>query len=70
MHPFSQLDNERNRIARLELTLNMAGLCVGVSAMISGFFGMNLASGVEAVPFGFHVATVRPLVESASLAAR
>lgn len=45
-----QLDNERNRIARLELTLNMMGLCVGVSAMISGFFGMNLSSGVEMTP--------------------
>ena len=59
-----QLDNERNRIARLELTLNMAGLCVGVSAMVSGFFGMNLASGVETVPFGFVVATACSLLLS------
>merc|ERR1712129_688492 len=42
-----QLDNERNRLARFELTLNMAGLCIGMSAMVSGFFGMNLVSGVE-----------------------
>ena len=30
-----QLDNERNRLARFELTLNMAGLCIGMSAMVS-----------------------------------
>ena len=41
------LDNERNRIARLELVLSMAGLSIGGSAMVSGFFGMNLLSGVE-----------------------
>mmetsp|Transcript_20988 Transcript_20988/g.34670 ORF Transcript_20988/g.34670 Transcript_20988/m.34670 type:complete len:542 (+) Transcript_20988:77-1702(+) len=49
------LDNERNRIARLELLLSMIGLGVGFSAAVSGFFGMNLLSGVEMVPglFGF-----------------
>ena len=41
------LDNERNRIARLELLLSMAGLCIGTCSAVSGFFGMNLLSGVE-----------------------
>lgn len=41
------LDNERNRIARLELLLSMAGLAVGASACVSSFFGMNLVSGLE-----------------------
>jgi len=41
------LDNERNRIARLELLLSMAGLSVGSCSAVSGFFGMNLLSGVE-----------------------
>ena len=41
------LDNERNRIARLELLLSMAGLSVGTCSAVSGFFGMNLLSGVE-----------------------
>ena len=44
------LDNERNRIARLELLLSMGGLCVGSCAMVSGFFGMNLVSGLEVGP--------------------
>jgi len=43
------LDNERNRIARLELLLSMAGLCIGTCSAVSGFFGMNLLSGVEEV---------------------
>ena len=41
------LDNERNRIARLELLLSMAALSVGTCSAVSGFFGMNLLSGLE-----------------------
>ena len=41
------LDNERNRIARLELLLSMAGLSIGTCSAVSGFFGMNLLSGVR-----------------------
>ena len=59
-----QLDNERNRLARFELTLNMAGLCIGGSAMVSGFFGMNLVSGLENAIGGFWVATVCSLIFS------
>jgi magnesium transporter len=62
-----QLDNERNRLARFELTLNMAGLCIGMSAMVSGFFGMNLVSGVENAVGGFWIATVLSTVCSAAL---
>ena len=29
-----QLDNERNRLARFELTLNMAGLCIGTRVRV------------------------------------
>ena len=45
----------------------MAGLCVGVSAMISGFFGMNLASGVELTPYGFVIATALSLLLSVGM---
>ena len=62
-----QLDNERNRLARFELTLNMAGLCIGMSAMVSGFFGMNLVSGVENAAGGFLIATVTSVLCSAAL---
>jgi len=62
-----QLDNERNRLARFELTLNMAGLCIGMSAMVSGFFGMNLVSGVENAVGGFWIATVLSTICSAAL---
>jgi len=62
-----QLDNERNRLARFELTLNMAGLCIGMSAMVSGFFGMNLVSGVENAVGGFWIATILSTICSAAL---
>jgi len=62
-----QLDNERNRLARFELTLNMAGLCIGMSAMVSGFFGMNLVSGVENALGGFWIATLLSTFGSAAL---
>ena len=43
------LDNERNRIARLELLLSMVGISFGACSAISGFFGMNVINGVENV---------------------
>lgn len=51
------LDNERNRIARLELLLSMAGLSIGTCSAVSGFFGMNLLSGVENVAGLFAIVT-------------
>jgi len=51
------LDNERNRIARLELLLSMAGLSVGTCSAVSGFFGMNLLSGLEATAGLFALVT-------------
>ena len=45
-----KLRNERNRIMRSELLLSMGGLSLTLSAVIGGFFGMNLDSGIEHVP--------------------
>lgn len=45
-----KLRNERNRIMRSELLLSMSGLSLTVSAVIGGFFGMNLSSGIEELP--------------------
>ena len=45
-----KLRNERNRIMRSELLLSMSGLSLTVSAVIGGFFGMNLKSGIEELP--------------------
>ncbi|KAL3911831.1 MAG: hypothetical protein SGPRY_008546, partial [Prymnesium sp.] len=51
------LDNERNRIARLEMLISMAGLCIGTCSAVSGFFGMNLLSGLEEVAGLFLIVT-------------
>ena len=51
------LDNERNRIARLELLLNMAGISLGACSAIGGFFGMNVVNGVENLPGIFAIVT-------------
>ena len=58
------LDNERNRIARLELVLSMAGLSIGGSAAVSGFFGMNLLSGVESAANLFWAVTAMSITAS------
>ncbi|KAJ1448850.1 hypothetical protein M885DRAFT_537618 [Pelagophyceae sp. CCMP2097] len=44
------LDNERNRIERMELYLSIGGLSFGMVAGVSGIFGMNLVSGLEETP--------------------
>jgi hypothetical protein len=51
------LDDERNRIARLELVLNMAGISFGACSAIGGFFGMNVVNGVENLPGIFAIVT-------------
>lgn len=47
------LDNERNRIERMELYLSMAGLGLGAVSAVGGVFGMNLVSGWEDHPRKF-----------------
>lgn len=50
-----KLRNERNRIMRVDLLLSMGGISLTISAVVGGFFGMNLTSGVEDVPGLFWV---------------
>ena len=61
------LDNERNRIAPLELLLSMAGLCVGTCSAVSGFFGMNLLSGLESAAGLFVFVTGTSILLTGSL---
>jgi len=63
------LDNERNRIARLELVLSMSGLGVGTCAAVSGFFGMNLLSGLENVPGLFALVCFSSVIVSSAIIA-
>ena len=50
------LDNERNRIERMQLYLSMAGLSFALMSAVGGFFGMNLVSGLETHPYMFNLA--------------
>ena len=61
------LDNERNRIARLELLLSMAGLSIGTLSAVSGFFGMNLLSGLEETAGLFLLVTGTSILLTGSL---
>ena len=61
------LDNERNRIARLELLLSMAGLSIGTCSAVSGFFGMNLLSGLESAAHLFVFVTGVSILLTGSL---
>ncbi|KOO28880.1 magnesium transporter mrs2-7 [Chrysochromulina tobinii] len=51
------LDDERNRIARLELVLNMAGISFGACSAIGGFFGMNVVTASSILLTGSLFAT-------------
>jgi Mg2+ and Co2+ transporter CorA len=44
------LDNTRNRIARMNLSLSMSTLSLSFSMVVAGFFGMNITSGLESHP--------------------
>jgi len=61
------LDNERNRIERMELYLSMGGLSFAMMSAVGGFFGMNLLSGLEDHPKKFWIVTYVTLITSASL---
>jgi hypothetical protein len=41
------LDNTRNRIARMNLSLSLGTLSLSFSMALAGFFGMNITSGLE-----------------------
>lgn len=53
-----QLDLLRNRILRFELVLNIVTSVVSFGCLVTGLFGMNLLSGVEAHPSAFYLVTV------------
>lgn len=53
------LDAYRNRMLRMNLYLSIAGIGIGTSTAVAGFYGMNLVSGLENSPtaFGYVVLT-------------
>ena len=46
-----QLDTIRNRIIRVELLVAVASFSLMMSTVPASFFGMNLTSGFEVMPF-------------------
>eukprot|EP00892_Ulva_mutabilis_P009507 jgi/Ulvmu1/6929/UM032_0007.1 len=42
------LDSHRNQLIQVDLLLTAATFCIGLATLLAGFFGMNLASGMEA----------------------
>lgn len=48
------LDNERNRLERMDIHLNIAALGLGLVSAIGGIFGMNLLIGLETAPYWFN----------------
>lgn len=57
------LDAYRNRMLRMNLYLSIAGIGIGTSTAVAGFYGMNLISGLEESPnaFGYVVGTTTTL---------
>ena len=55
-----QLDNQRNELIQLQLTLTIASFAIAMETLIAGFFGMNIPSSFYDVhglfePFVFGV---------------
>lgn len=47
------LSGYRNRMVRMNVHLGIAGLSLGFSTAVAGFFGMNLVNGLESSPTAF-----------------
>ena len=43
----------RNEIIKLSLFIEIGGLIMGVGAVVSGIFGMNLTNALEDHPYAF-----------------
>ncbi len=48
------LSSYRNRIARMNVIIDIAGVSLGIGTLVAGFFGMNLLSGMEETPGVFY----------------
>jgi len=49
----AHLDSVRNEIIKLSLFIEIGGLIMGVGAVVSGIFGMNLTNTLEEHPYAF-----------------
>merc|ERR1712012_1349277 len=49
----AHLDSVRNEIIKLSLFIEIGGLIMGVGAVVSGIFGMNLKNTLEEHPYAF-----------------
>ena len=58
----AHLDSVRNEIIKLSLFIEIGGLIMGVGAVVSGIFGMNLKNTVEDHPYAFFLVCVGLLV--------
>jgi hypothetical protein len=56
-------------MVRMNVTIGIAGVSVGVATAMSGFFGMNLINGLETDPNAFAVMVATSSVSSAVVAA-
>ena len=53
----AHLDSVRNEIIKLSLFIEIGGLIMGVGAVVSGIFGMNLKNTLEDHPYAFILGT-------------
>ncbi|GMJ10789.1 MAGNESIUM TRANSPORTER 10, magnesium (Mg) transporter 10 [Hibiscus trionum] len=51
------LSSRRLEVGRVELLLQVGAFCIGIGALVSGIFGMNLRSYLEGHVFAFWLAT-------------
>lgn len=54
----AHLDSVRNEIIKLSLFIEIGGLIMGVGAVVSGIFGMNLHNALEEHPYAFSIVCI------------
>lgn len=48
------MDANRNRMIRMNLNLTIGGISLAFATTVAGFFGMNITSGYETMPYAFN----------------
>lgn len=48
------MDANRNRMIRMNLNLTIGGISLAFATTVAGFFGMNITSGFETMPYAFN----------------
>ena len=64
------MDNYRNKILKLDLSLGIAEVSIALGTFFTSIFGMNLMSGLETTPYIFYGMSIMAYVKNNTITIR